>query len=89
MYERILIGFLSVVRKVGEWVLPHIIMPLTVKPTKPRLCHDDRYINIWTKDTPFQLKNLKHVPRMVEKDMKMITSDEKWGYDHVILYKNS
>lgn len=89
LYERILNGSLSVVGKVGECELPHIIMPLTVEPTKPRLCHDDRYINLWTKDTPFQLENLKHVPRMVEKDMKMITCDEKSGYDHVILCKNS
>lgn len=89
LYERILNGSLSVVGKVGECDLPHIIMPLTVEPTKPRLCHDDRYINLWTKDTPFQLENLKHVPRMVEKDVEMITCDEKSGYDHVILCKNS
>lgn len=73
LYERILMEYLSVVGKVDEWELPHIIMSLTVEPTKSRLCHDDRYINLWTKDTPFQLENLKHVPRMIEKDMKMIT----------------
>lgn len=65
----------------GKCELPHIIMPLTVEPTKPRLSHDDRFIKLWTKDTPFQLENLKHVHMMVEKDMKMITCDEKSGYD--------
>ncbi|XP_062591418.1 uncharacterized protein LOC134252891 [Saccostrea cucullata] len=89
LYERIVNGSLSVVGKIGECELPHTIMPLTVEPTKPRLCHDDRYINLWTKDMPFQLENLKHVPRMVEKDMKMITCDEKSGYDHVNLCQNS
>lgn len=33
LYEIILNGSLSVVGKVGECELPHIIMPLTVEPT--------------------------------------------------------
>lgn len=87
LYERIPTESFSrsVVGKVGECELSLIIMPLTVEPTKPRLCHDNSNINLWTKDTPFQLENLKHVPRMIEKDMKMITCDENSGYDHVIL----
>lgn len=88
LYERIPTESFSVVGKVGECELSLIIMPLTVEPTKPRLCHDDSNINLWTKDTPFQLENLKHVPRMIEKDMKMITCDENSGYDHVILCKH-
>lgn len=88
LYERIPTESFSVVGNVGECELSLIIMPLTVEPTKPRLCHDDSNINLWTKDTPFQLENLKHVPRMIEKDMKMITCDENSGYDHVILCKN-
>ena len=64
-------------------------MPLTVEPTKPRLCHDDRYVNLWTRDNPFNLENLKHIPRLVEQGMYMISCDEKSGYDHVKLTPNS
>lgn len=47
--------------QLGECVLPRIIMPLTIELTKPRLCHDERFLNLWIKDNPFQLENLKHV----------------------------
>ena len=89
LYERIQNGSVSVVGKVGECVPPFIVMPLTVEPTKPRLCHDDRYINLWTVDKPFHLDNLKHVPRLVEKGMFLISCDEKSGYDHVKLSQMS
>lgn len=46
MYERIPTESFSVVGKVGECELSLIIMPLTVEPTKPRLCHDDSNINL-------------------------------------------
>ena len=29
-------------------------MPITVEPTKPRMCHNERLLNLWMKDCPFR-----------------------------------
>ena len=44
--DRIKNGSIRVLGKVGECDMPKIIMPLTVEPSKLRLCHDDRYYTI-------------------------------------------
>jgi len=31
---------------------PHLVLPLTVEPSKPRLCNDDRFLNLWTEERP-------------------------------------
>jgi len=59
-------------------------MPITVEPSKPRLCHDKRFIdNLWVKDMPFHLETLKDVHRIVHENAFMVTSDEKSRYGHV------
>jgi hypothetical protein len=58
-------------------------MPLTVEPIKPRLCHDERYVNLWIKELPFRLENLKDIHRLVDKNALMVTCDENSGYSHV------
>ena len=35
-----------------------LVLPLTVEPTKPRLCHDERYLNLWIRDLPLKLDHL-------------------------------
>lgn len=87
--ERLRNGSLRLWGKVGESCLPHIIMPLTIEPNKPRLCHDERYLNLWTKDLPFTLDTLKDVHRLVEENAYMVCCDEKSGYDHIKLTKES
>lgn len=87
--ERLKNGSFRLWGKVGECSLPKVIMPLTVEPSKPRLCHDARFINLWTRDLPFNLDTLKDVHRLVEKDAYMICCDEKSGYDHIKLTKES
>ena len=89
LLDRIKNGSIRVCGKVGECDMPKIIMPLTVEPSKPRLCHDDRYLNLWTKDVPFKLQTLKDAHRLIDKDACMITCDEKSGYDHVRLTEES
>ena len=65
-------------------------MPLTVEPSKLALCHDDRYLNLWTKDVPFKLETLKDVHRLIDKNACMITCDEKSQcYDHLRLTEES
>lgn len=50
---------------VGEVEPPHLVMPITVEPTKPRMCHDERFLNLWVKDLPFSLDYLSDLPRYV------------------------
>ena len=61
--ERLKNGSLRLLGKLGECSLPHIVMPLTVEPSKPRLCHDERFLNLWMKNMPFQLDTLKYIHR--------------------------
>lgn len=48
--ERLRNGSLECVGKVGEVKPPHIVSPLTVEPSKPRLCINLMYLNNWIKD---------------------------------------
>ena len=41
---------------------PHLVLPLTVEPSKLRLCHDERYLNLWIRDLPIQLDHLPDLP---------------------------
>ena len=45
-------GVVDVWGRVGEVTPPHLVLPLTVEPSKPRLCHDERYLNLWIRDPP-------------------------------------
>ena len=56
-------GSIAVWGQVDRCVPPHLVLPLTVESTKPRLCHDERFLNLWVKDTPFKLDYI--LPRYV------------------------
>ena len=58
-------GVLAVWGRVGEGTSPHLVLPLTVEPSKPRLCHDERFLNLWIKEIPFKLDHLTGLPRYV------------------------
>ena len=45
--ERLKNGSLTLLGKVGECDPPYLVLPLTIEPSKPRLCHDERYLNLW------------------------------------------
>ena len=53
--ERVKNGSLLVWGRIGEVEPPHLVMPLTVEPSKPRLCHDERFLNLWIRDLPLTL----------------------------------
>ena len=59
--QRLTNGSISVRGKVGECTPPYPVMPLTVEPTKPRLCHDERFLNLWVKDSPFTLDYISNL----------------------------
>ena len=83
--QRLANGSISVWGKVGECTPPYLVMPLTVEATKPRLCHDERFLNLWVKDSPYTLDYISNLPRYVGKDSFQTTIDDKSGYDHVRL----
>lgn len=89
LINRLGTGAISLVGRVGKVTLPHIVLPLTVEPSKPRLCHDVRYLNLWMKDNPFSLDTLNDLPCYVTKDSFQTVLDDKSGYDHILLTESS
>ncbi len=82
-------GAIDLVGRVGQVNPPHLVMPLTVEPSKPRLCHDERFLNLWVRDNPFTLETLNDVPRLVETGDFLTSCDHKAGYQHVRIHPNS
>lgn len=78
-------GAISVLRRLGEIDPPHLIMPLTVEPSKRRLCHENRFFDLCMADRPFRLDNLSHLPRYLTKRFCQTTLDNKSGYVHILL----
>ena len=68
---------------------PHLVMPITVEPSKPRMCPDERFLNLWIRDLPFSLDLTTNLPRYVHKGNFQTTCDDKSGYDHVLLSTES
>lgn len=87
--DRLRSGSLELLGRVGEVQPPYIVMPLTVEPSKPRLCHDERYLNLWVRDNPFSLETLRDVPTMVGPGDYIATCDEKSAYDGILLGEGS
>ena len=87
--DRVKNGSLLVWGKVGSVQPPHLVLPITVEPTKPRMCHDERFLNLWIKDLPLSLDYISGLPRYVFKSYFQTTFDDKSGYDHVKLSPDS
>ena len=43
-------GAISLVGMVALVKRPYLVLPLTVEPSKPRLCHDALSLNLWMQD---------------------------------------
>lgn len=87
--ERLRNGSLIAIGKTTEVSPPHLVMPLTIEPTKPRLCHDERFLNLWIRDLPFSLDKITDLPRYVGKNHYQTVMDDKSGYDHVLFTESS
>ena len=82
-------GSLSIWGKIGEVAPPHLVMLITVEPSKPRMCHDERFLNLWTKDLPLLLDYMTNLPRYVFHGHFQSGFDDNSGYDHVLLAPES
>ena len=60
-----------------------------MEPSKPRLSHDERFLNLWIKDLPFKLDHLPDLPRYVLPGHFKTSFDEKSGYQHKLLHPSS
>jgi len=89
LLDRIHSGAISLLGRVGQVRPPHLVLPLTVEPTKPRLCHDARFLNLWMADAPFKLDSLSYLPRYVGWQSFQTVLDDKSGYDHLLLAEES
>ena len=87
--ERLASGAISLRGKVRECPPPHLVMPLTVKPTKPCLCNDNRFLNLWIQDRPFSLDSVQHLSKYVLPNFFQTVCDDKSGYDHIQLSVNT
>ena len=82
-------GVLAVWGRVGEVGSPHLVFPLTIEPSKPRLCHDERFLNLWIRDLPFKLDHLLDLPRYVLPGHFQTSFDDRSGYQHVLLHPSA
>ena len=65
------------------------MLPLTVEPSKPRLCKNLMYLNNWIKYILFSLDTLKDVPRVVKENAFFSSLDDKCSFDQVFLTNRS
>ena len=63
--SRLSAGAVRVWGRVGDTDPPFLVLPITIEPSKPRLCIDARYLNLWMRDSPFALDKLIDVSRYV------------------------
>ena len=87
--ERVRNKSLSIWGKVGLCEPPHLVLPITVEPSKPRMCHDERFLNLWMEAPHFSLDYITDLPRYVFKDHFQAKLDDKSGYDHIRLSEDS
>ncbi|KAI8494118.1 hypothetical protein Bbelb_284650 [Branchiostoma belcheri] len=87
--DRIVTGAVEIWGRVGKVPPPYLVLQLTVEPSKPRLCHDLRYLNLWMKDCPFSLDSVVNLTRYVEQGHYQTKCDDKSGYDHVLISEAS
>lgn len=79
-------GVLAVWGRIGEVTSPHLVLYLTVEPSKPRLCHHERFLNLWIKGLLFRFDHLPDLPRYVLPGNFQTSFDGKSGYQHVLLH---
>lgn len=83
--DRVKNGSLAFWGRVGQVEAPHLVMPISVEPSKLRMCHDERFLNLWIKDCPFSLDYLSDLPRYIGSGHCQTVCDDKSGNDHTCL----
>ena len=87
--ERVRNRSMSIWGKKGQCDRPYLVMPLTIEPSKPRLCHDERFLNPWMKNSKVSFDPITDVPRYVDAGHFQSKLHDKSGYDHISLTQDS
>ena len=89
--ERLRNGSLELLGRVGQVPPPRIVMPLVMVTgtRKNRLCHDERFLNLFMAKKQFKLDTLPLIPATLPHGAFMTNCDEKSAYDGVSLSPNS
>ena len=64
-------------------------MPLTIEPTKPRLCHDKHFLNLWMDTPKVSFEKIMDFLQYVGKGDFQTKLDDKSGYDHISISEQS
>ena len=89
MLDWVTAGVLNVWGRVGDVTPLHLVLALTLELSKPRLCHDEQYLNIWIRDLPFRRDRVPDLPKYVLPGHFQTSFDDKNGYQHVLLHFSS
>ena len=73
---RLTTGVISHIGKVGKVEPPHIILPITIEPTKLRLCLNLMHLKWFMKDTSFSLDSLPDIPNLIKADSFITKLDD-------------
>ena len=76
-------SYLYGVSKGGECEPPHLVMPITIQTSKPRMCHDERFLNLWMNTPHISFDKTMDIPCYVEANHFQSKLDDKSGYDHI------
>ena len=79
----------SQVRFPDEPLIPTVVSPLGVEPTKPRALWDGRFVNEFCRDIPFSMDNAAKVAETSWENAYFFKLDHKNGYQHVPLHRTS
>ena len=88
--DRLASGAISQGGRVGACSSPHLVMPPTMEPSKPRLCNNNHFCSIYGLKnglSPMIVFNI--YPSTLEKDFYQTGCDDKFGYDHILVSPNS
>ena len=77
------------VRRSNEPIIPTVVSPLGVEPSKPRALWDGRFVNEFCRDTPFSMDNASRVAEVSWENAYFFKLDHKNGYHHVPLHRDS
>ena len=69
---------------------PHLVMPITIEPSKPRMCHDERFLNLCMNTPNISFNHITDISRyVVGFNNFQAKLEDKSGYDHIALTEDS
>ena len=64
-------------------------MPLSIEPSKPRLLHDQQYLNCFMQQCLFSLNQVVNLARYLSQNSFLTKLNDKSGFDHFFISEDS